>query len=64
MNPKVLPYVRNRIGHNDNSFKLKLDDTYWVPIYKCNTDSIISAYAILLERKIKIDAVSEIGGEK
>jgi hypothetical protein len=57
---KVLPMVRNRIWHSDRSFRLYLDETYWIPQFRDNTSSLVTAYQKLIEKKVKIDAAGGI----
>jgi hypothetical protein len=53
---KALPMVRNKIWFSKRSFKLHLDDNYWVPEFEGKTDKLRSIYEKLLERQVKIDA--------
>jgi len=61
---KALPYVRNKIWYSNRSFKLLLDETYWIPQFRGKVDDLVSKYQKLIERKIKIDAIKESLGCK
>jgi hypothetical protein len=56
---KALPLVRNKIWHSNRSFKLFLGGTYFIPEYQGNRQALKDKYIESLERKIKVDSVTE-----
>ena len=56
---KVLASVRNKIWHSERSFKLFLDNTYWIPFIDGEANEFAKLYKKLLERKVKIDAAKK-----
>jgi hypothetical protein len=59
IHPKALPIVRNKIWHSNRSFKLYLDGTYFVPECKGTVDELEKNYALIIERKVKLDGVKK-----
>ncbi len=61
---KILTYMRDKIWCTERSFKLLLDGIYWIATYRDSADTLCSHYRMLIERKIKTEAVNELSGEK